>query len=254
MNKKLLPAILLVVLCLAVFSSCKKSSSYQGNYDLLYFPLQLGHYVTYNVDSTYYNSAVCTTVLRTSQAKYIVSDTFRDVSGRLSYIIDVQYRATANDNWVKQSVALVTQTDTSLTYGQAGLYSTKMVYPIQAGTKWYPYTSLPSGDSSLAIPSADSSLQYLLSWTSSYQSAGFKQPYNTGTIYFDNTVTVMEDDELINNTIPDSTSFNYRSYAKEVYAQNVGMVYREYTNETYNPYVSECVQGVSVTMSAIDHN
>ena len=216
-----------------------------------YFPLQPGHYVTYNVDSTYYNSAVCKTVLRTSQAKYIVSDTFRDVENRLSYIIDIQYRATANDNWVKQSVALVTRTDTGLIYGQNGLYSTKLAYPIQAGNKWYPYTSLPA---SLSIPNGDSSLQYLLSWTSTYLSAGFKQPYNSGSIYFDNTVTVMEDDELINNTIPDSISFNYRSYAKEIYAQNVGMVYREYTNESYNPYVSQCIEGISVTMSAVDNN
>lgn len=253
MNKKLLPAILLMVLGSVVFSSCKKSSSSQGNLDLAYFPLQLGHYVTYSVDSTYYYSATCATELRTSQAKYIVSDTFRDVEGRLSYIIDIQYRPNAASNWVKQSVALVTQTDTGLIYGQNGLYSMKMTFPIIAGTKWYSYSS-SSIPASQSVPTGDSAMQNLDSWVSSYLSAGFKQPYNSGTIYFGSTVTVMEDDELLINTIPDSISFNYSSYPKEIYALNVGMVYREYTNETYNPSVSECINGVSVTMSAIDHN
>ncbi len=212
---------------------------------MLYFPLQMGHYVTYNVDSIYYNSGVCTKVEHTSQAKYIVSDTFRDNEDRLSYIIDVQYRATVNDNWVKQSVVLVTSTDTGVTYGQGGLYTTKLIYPLTAGAKWYPNTFIPTGDSSL---------QYLSTWTSSYLAAGFKQPYNTGTIYFDNTITVLEDDETINNTIPDSITFNYRSYAKEIYAHGVGMVYRENTRLTYDPNVSECIGGISVTMSAVDHN
>lgn len=245
MNKKLLPAILMIVLSAAVFSACKKSSTYQGNYDNLYFPLQLGHYVTYNVDSIFYDSTVCTKVERTSQVKYIVSDTFTDAENRPSYIIDVQYRTSANDNWVKQSVVLVTKTDTGLEYSQNNIRSTKLVYPIAAGKKWY---------SNTYVPAQDSTYQYLLTWTSSYLTAGFKQPYNSGTIYFDNAVTVLLDDVTINNTIPDSISFNYRSYAKEIYAMNVGMVYREVTRLTYNPYISECIGGISMTMKAVDHN
>ena len=245
MNKKLLPAIIWIVVCSLGFLSCNKFSSYNGNYDNLYFPLQLGHYVTYNVDSIYYDSARCTKVERTSQVRYSVSDTCRDTADRFSYIIDISYRAHETDAWAKQSVAIVTKTTTGLEYYQNNIRSIKLNYPISSGAKWY---------GNIYVPAMDSSRQYLLSWTYAYDAATFKQPFNTGTIYLDNTITVLEDNVTVNNTIPDSISFTYRSYAKEIYAQNVGMVYREITRLNYNPNISECIDGISVKMNAVDHN
>jgi hypothetical protein len=245
MNKKLLPAIIWIVVCSMGFLSCSKFSSYNGNYDNLYFPLQLGHYVTYNVDSIYYDSARCSRVERKSQVRYSVSDTCRDTANRFSYIIDVDYRLNESNAWAKQSVAIVTQTGTGLEYYQNTIRSVKLTYPIASGSRWY---------GNIYVPAADTSRQYLLSWDFTYDASGYKLPYNSGTIYFDNTITVLEDNVTINNTIPDSIAFTYRSYAKEIYAQNVGMVYREVTRLNYNPYISQCIDGLSVTMSAVDHN
>ena len=47
---------------------------------------------------------------------------------------------------------------------------------------------------------------------------------------------------------------SYRTYAKEVYAYNVGMIYKEWTHWTYKPNHAQCVNGYSVIMRAIDYN
>jgi hypothetical protein len=247
MNRKLTSAIILLVLVSATIFSCKKSSSPQAYSDNLYFPTGMGHYVTYAVDSMYYFGANCNTKHVTCQVRYTVSDTCRDAKFRPSFIVDVRYRYNDTSNWIPSltNTVIVTPTASGLEYAQNNVHSTKLSYPIASGAQWYAFTQ---------VPPADSNLQYLMYWTSTYPSASYKTPYNSGSLYFDNTISVLLDDETIQNTVPDSITFTYRSYAKEVYALNVGMVYREVTRLSYNPYSTECINGVSVTMKAIDHN
>jgi hypothetical protein len=89
-----------------------------------------------------------------------------------------------------------------------------------------------------------------------YQYKDQEQSFNNGKAFFDNTVTVLEADETVNDpeTMPDS--YASRTFAKEVYGYDVGMVYREMTHWTYDgsPGQSRFRRGYSVVMRAVDHN
>jgi hypothetical protein len=80
------------------------------------------------------------------------------------------------------------------------------------------------------------------------------QAYDNGRATFQNTVTV----DAVNKTIgdPEATPGAYaeRTFMREVYGYEVGMVYRESTHWVYDPTRAACRNGYSVIMRAVDHN
>jgi hypothetical protein len=257
MTKRILLIFLLAIACFASLFSCKKTVKSTTDPTLNYFPLQLGKYVTYAVDSFYYRGDVCVKIETRCQLKYAITDTYTDNKKRLSYIMDVYFRPYNGGDWIQQSVVLLTTTPTpvfstatpkttSLLYTQDRTQFVKLIFPIQNGYTW-------QGNQYAQVQ--DSAFTYLKNWNYTYQNMGLS--YNNGNINFDNTVTVLEDDESTNYPNVDSLQLAYRTYAKEVYAYNVGMIYKEWTHYTYRPTPSDtmqCWDGYSVIMKAIDHN
>jgi hypothetical protein len=121
-----------------------------------------------------------------------------------------------------------------------------MIFPIQNGYSW------PGNQ---YAPIQDSAFSFLKNWTYAYQN--MHSSYYNGRLNFDNTVTVLEDDEAVNYPEVDSQVTAFRTYAKEVYAYNIGMIYKEWTHKTHkysaNPG-DTCWNGYTVIMRAIDHN
>ncbi len=258
MTKKILPIILVALVCLSCFFSCKKTPKSNADQTLAYFPVQLGKYVTYAVDSiVYVGDTSCRQYETRTQLKYSIDDTFRDSKNRLSYIMNVFSRPQEASKWVAVRVILLTpytliQTTTTLPpntpitgllYSQDGAQYEKMVFPIIQGQTW-------AGNRYVQV--ADSTLMYLKNWNYKYQD--FHHSFNNGYVNYDNTVSVLEDDESVNYPQLDSAVTAYRIYAKEVYAYQVGMVYKEFTHWTYHPYNAKCVNGYTVIMRAMDHN
>lgn len=258
MSKKILPILLTVAVGLTAFFSCKKSSVSTADQTLNYFPVQLGKYVTYNVDSIIYiGDTNCRQYETRTQLKYVISDTFRDNRFRLSYIMDVYSRPNDGGTWGKSRVILVTPAAivqstttpppgtpvTSILYTQDESQFIKLVFPIQQGLTWKGNANINTNDPAYA---------YLKNWNYTYQD--LDKSYNNGDVNFGRTVTVLENNESINYPYIDSALFATRIYAKEVYAWNVGMIYKEWTRWNYQPYNKRCVAGYTVTMRAVDHN
>ncbi len=261
MHKKIFSGLLLVAICFAV-SSCKKSNNSTTDPTMNYFPIKFGHYVTYSVDSVYYIGAgnnyfgfdTCTRFEVKSQLKYSIDDTFRDAQNRLSYIMDVYSRPYDGGYWQGSSVILITPTETTVTdlnapvtqsllYTQDRTQYVKLIFPISNGYTW-------KGNQFAEVN--DPTFAYLNNWNYTYQN--YHLSYFNGQINFDNTVTVLEDNENVNYTNVDSGVAGYRTFAKEVYAYNVGMVYKEWTHYTWNAFDASCWNGYSVIMKAIDYN
>lgn len=249
MTKKILSILLLVAICITAFVSCRKTTNSKIDGSLNYFPLIPGKSVTYAVDSIYFNDTDCTKREVKTQQKYVITDTFTDKKKRASYILNVFSRPYEGADWHPINVIYVTPTAEGLLYAQDNAQYIKMVFPVANGLTW-------KGNKN--IETNDSMFSYLNGWNYTYQN--LYTSYNTGYINFNNTVTVMEDDESVNYPGFDSIVHAYRTYAKEVYAFNVGMVYKEWTHWTYRPYgpgrphSNECVNGYTVVMRAIDHN
>jgi hypothetical protein len=232
-----------VAICIVSFFSCRKVTVSTADATRNYFPLQFGKYVTYDVDSIYYIDTSCLKLEVKSQMKYAVTDTFRDNQYRLSYIMDVFTRPYDGGIWQPSTVILITPTTDSMLVTQDQTQYIKMVFPVVNGGSWL-------GNSNAVIQ--NSTFAYLANWDYTYQN--YHLSYNNGLVNFDNTVTVLEDNESQNYPSVDSQVSAYRTYAKEVYAYNVGMIYKEWTHWTYKPDSAQCVKGYSVVMKAIDYN
>ncbi|NCX96471.1 MAG: hypothetical protein EBX41_08695 [Chitinophagia bacterium] len=263
LKKSYLFALLLLCFAFAGFFACKKKTIFTGDDTKNFFPLRLGKYVTYNVDSIVYIDTTCTKIETRTQLKYVITDTVRDSKNRPSYMMDVFSRSHEGDLWNHVRVIIVTP-DTilpltttpppntpvhSLLYSQDGLQMMKLVFPVVEGITW---------DGNKYINTNDKDYAYLKDWHYTYQYKN--KSYNNGYINFENTLTVLAHDESVNYPYLDSAVNAYRIYAKEVYGYNIGMIYKEWTHWNYVPSsdttksTNGCVKGYTVVMRAIDYN
>jgi len=237
----LLPAI---ILSLCMFS-CKKETDKTININNVYFPLEIGRYVTYEVDSVIFSSFDCLNNVRTSHREmmYTIADTFRDDQERLSYRIEVRSRMQDTMQWQPFKMVYATLNPASVEVVESNYRFIKMVFPVKDGITWKGNTYIPTGD-------ADN-MGYT-NWNYLYSKTG--QSYFNGLRTFDNTVTIDQVNDGINYSDADTTSGSYgdRTYSIEVYGYNIGMVFREVTHWVRQP--GSCRDGYTVTMRAIDHN
>lgn len=246
MIKKLFAILLLVAAGGVFLGACRKHDDNKTDLTRNYYPLVLGKYVAYEVDSIYYDENLCTQYRVKSQLKYVITDTFsddRNFLNKLSYIVDVFYRPYEGGKWLPHSVILLNPTGNTLNWSQDQVKFIKMMFPVTEGVKW-------KGNAN--APTADPQFNFLENWE--YEYKNLRKSYNTGYLNFDNTVTVLENDETVNYPEVDTGVGAYRVYSKAVYAYNVGLIYRELTHTTYKAYNSQCLNGYSVVMRAIDHN
>jgi hypothetical protein len=246
MIKKIFSISLLVAISTAALYSCRKSDQSTGDATLNYFPLKFGKYVTYDVDSINYYGPSCTEVKVSMQMKYVITDTFLDSRKRLTYLLDVYSRPYEGAIWHQSNVIFVTPTPAGLLYTQDGTQYVKMTFPVKEGTTW---------KGNQYATTDDSLFSYLKGWN--YKYTDYNRSYYTGGyrgVNFDNTVSLLLNDESVNYPTYDSGVHAYRTFAKEVYAYNVGMIYKEWTHWTYKPGRADCKSGYSVIMRAIDHN
>jgi len=244
MIRRFLTIFLVLAIGASALFSCKKV--HQSNTDPTrnYFPLKQGKYVTYAVDSIYYDRVSGTSVESHSQLKYAITDTFTDAKRRLSYIMDVYYRPYDGADFAPSRVIILTPQVDSLFYFQDGTQFNKLVFPIKEGFTWMGNTH---------VQVQDTMFSYFKNWRYQYQNVHLN--YFNGFVNFDNTVTVIEDDENNNYQNVDSLPSGYKTYAKEVYAYNVGMIYKEWTHYTFgSPDTTHNRNGYTVVMRAIDHN
>lgn len=254
MNKRSLFFLLLAGLVTVTWFSCKKADKdkTQLGPTTEYYPLQIGKYVIYDVDSTLWDDTDCVTRTYHYQIMHRVADTFTDGLGRLSYRIDTRKRKKAEDTWTTSEVFYVTNTDAELEMVHSGLRFIKMKLPVTISDKW---------KGNAYINTDDSALSYFKDWD--YQYTSVNAPFDNGRYTFQNTVSVLQVDETLNNPETQPKDFASRSYGKEVFASGIGMVYREYYHWIYNPRIIEnndpnnnvrCRFGAGVVMRAIDHN
>jgi hypothetical protein len=241
MIKKILPLLLLLAMSVVALFSCRKVSTSTTDPTRNYFPLVFGKSVTYAVDSIYYLDTPGVQIEVKCQLKYTITDTFTNQQHQLSYILNVYKRPYDGADWVASAVILITPTATGLLYTQDGTQYIKLMFPITNGFSW-------PGNQNAQIQNATDA--YLANWNYTY--SNYHLSYFNGQVNFDNTVTVLEDNEHVNYQNIDSAVAGYDTYAEEVYAYNVGMIYKDWMHVTWVDSAQN-KSGYSVVMQAIDY-
>lgn len=194
-----------------------------------YFPLIVGKSITYRLDST------VTTAFGVSltTSSYIVNDYVNaqiiDGLGRNSYRI---FRTYTDTNSIAPYATMATFQATPvgtdwIEYLDNNLRFMKLRFPIQEGFTW-------KGNSFIDVTaSGNSAFNFFADWDYTYQNVG-KPDTVLGKVY-PNTVTVMQRDETIPNVAFNPANYQQRNYSIEVYAKNIGLIYKNLLHYIYQP-------------------
>jgi hypothetical protein len=215
-----------------------------------YYPLQVGKYITYKLDSTVYINLNTVKATRSYIIQDWVDAEITDNLGRKAFRIRRTIRSNADTTqWTDNASFVATPLLRSVEYVDNNLRFIKLQEPIRNDFTW-------RGNSYINTFS-DENLQYLDNWEYYYLTVG--EPYVLGTKTFPETFVVEQRDEVINNPDDKSTIFSVdRAY--EVYAKGIGLVYKEFLHEVWQPANSTCPGGCyeptsfGIRMTYINHN
>ncbi len=194
-----------IVALFLFFASCKKNEEqatiYLG-YD--YFPVNVGHELYYDADSTITDEFTSTTRTHHFQIKEVIASTFLDNEGRTAERIERYVRDSSNAPWGIFKVSSVTLTNTRVERYDDNVRYVKLVFPVKQDVHW-------NGNSLNTMEALD------------YQYMDVNNAMTLNNQQFDSALTVLQQDV---------TDLIERKYFSEQYAAQVGMIYKENINQT----------------------
>ncbi len=238
------------ILVALIFFSCKKENDNFSSAALAdYYPLKVGRYITYDMDSTVYyiNFGNAASVIH-YQAQDRVEAQITDNIGRPAYRIQRYLRKDTSQAWVPSNTFLVVPTENSVELIENNLRFLKLERPVKQDFTW-------KGNSYL-IPMAydtyDFGSDFTADWDYIYDSVNAPLTINSNT--YDSTIKVAERDEFLGEdpSLP-GTQYGEKTYAVEKYAKGVGLIYKEFLHWEYQG-VNNAYKGFGVKLSIIDHN
>ena len=188
--------------------------------------------------------------VRSYQAKDTIESTFTDNSGRLSYRIFRFTRDTAGlQPWNFAATFVATPTDNWIEYVDNNLRFIKLHAPIVEGYSWLAHSFIDTR-------SLNSTVGYLDNWEYEYQAVD--SAYHLFNTTYDSTVTILQHDETNpEGPFDPSLDVQIRTYGLEVYAKNVGLIYKEflYWNWQRNPPPAKFEDdSYGVKLTLLSHN
>lgn len=251
-----IPYLFAFILSVLLISSCTKKvdedlSELSVGYN--FYPLEIGKYILYDVDSIYWDDFLRAEVHHRSQMRYECVDSFENGTGEISYVINVQQRATPTSPFVANDVIHVTRNNDRLVVNQGNMNFINLVFPVEENKNWDGLSMIP-----LENQSHFPERFHNPAWNFEYTNVNHS--YDPGNRYYQHTVTVNHIDEQLNDPDEDSTAYAYKNYSQEVYAYNVGMIYKELVYWVYQPEGpnnsggSGYRKGYALTMRAVDNN
>ncbi len=207
-----LPLGIFAALC---FGACKETpDDYTTDLGLEYFPLEVGKFIEYEMDSTIFDPNGDTTVFFSkTRMKEEVVDTLTDNNSNLLFKIEQFERAADSLPWqIKKVLTASIQADEAIRT-EDNLRFIKMPFPPKNGSNWNGNAHF---DESLIVTVAGESLEMFKGWDYRIEQTG--EPATVGSFQFDETVTVQE---------ADNENLIELRRATATYAKGIGLVYRE---------------------------
>lgn len=208
--------LLLPVLGALLLPACKQEPDKHlaTGLQLDYFPLSVGKYAVYVVDSTIYDPNGATPVYHTRTFfKELVADTLTDAAGGTAFRIERYERSADTLPWTVSKVLSAALVGNRLIVTEDNLRLVSLVFPPQVNTRWNGMEYIDPGQ---VVQVAGESLVMFKGWGHSIpEPAG---PDSIGSLFFPEVLSVHEADD--ENLIELRQSFSR-------YARGTGLVYRE---------------------------
>lgn len=234
---------------ISLLASCKKENATFTSASVNdYFPLQVGKYITYDLDSTVFTNFNQNETVRHYQAQYKVESQTTDNLGRQGYTIYRYLRQDSTQNWTIDNVFTVFPSDRTIEYNQDNLRFIKLAAPIEEGFSW-------KGNSYLAFDPYRSYVfanpAFMEDWNYTYQDVN--QSLIIGSKTFDSTITVFEVADSTGDPKVPGTQYAEKTYSIEKYAKEVGLIYKDFIHWEYQS-TDNTYKGFGEKLSIIDYN
>lgn len=240
--------LLVIIISALIFGACKKSTD---DFKVVpvtdYYPLQIGKYITYNLDSTVFINFGTKDTVISYQIKHQIEALITDNLGRPAYRITRYIRKTAANAWVPDNTFMAVASESTAEFIENNMRFIKMKAPVRDGYNW-------KGNTYIDTYSLNSNVKYLDDWDYTYDSVNVKT--TLGALTIDSTIRVAQRDEVIGNPA-DPNSYSEINYGAEKYAKRIGLIYRNFLHVEYQPPTPGRVgyrQGYGIKMTMIDHN
>jgi len=247
--KKYFPAYGFMILLLI---SCTKGNA---NFTLEpvndYFPLHVGKYITYDLDSTVVTNFSQELTIKHYQAQYRVDAEVTDNLGRAAFTISRYLRTDSTQPWTTDNVFTAIPTGKSIEFIEDNLRFIKLMMPVEEGFSWKGNSYLPT----FPYPMYQSTgTDFTEGWDYTYDSIGV--PLTINSILIENTLKVAEVEDISGDPTLQPDQYAYKNYSVEKYGKGIGLIYREFFLWEYQPQytITPGYTGFGVKMSMIDHN
>jgi hypothetical protein len=236
----------LVLISAILLTSCAKQNEILSIAPLSdYYPLQVGKYITYNLDSTVYINFGKKDTIKSYQVKDSIDAQITDNLGNPGYRILRFIRKNASQNWAPNNTFYAVPKSNSIEYVENNLRFIKLVLPIKQDYTWRGNNYLPSEpypSYSFANPT------FMEDWDYIYQAVD--SPAIIGNIPLTHTLTIFQTDQSFGSL---QVAYAERSYSIEKYAKSIGLVYKEFLHWEYQSN-NATFKGFGVKLTMIDHN
>jgi hypothetical protein len=207
-----------------LYFSCKKEVIVPATSSANYFPVEKGKYIIYDVDSVFHaendNNTDDSVYAWHFQMKEIIDETYIDGERRPAQIIKQYRRDNDTMDWVQTGVCTQVRTATAAFKTVDNITYHKMAFPITDQVSW------------------DGNDVNTLS-EEMYHYQDIHVSMVLGTLSFDSTVSVLQIDE---------SNFIEKTYGLEIYANHIGMIYKE--RDELHKVNDQIVSGVVLKMTA----
>jgi hypothetical protein len=245
LNTSKMKYILAIIILSSMVACSSKNTAIDVNIGKDYFPLQVGKYIEYKYDSTIYDDFVGKVYTNKYFVKDMVDSSFTDLTGNTVFEIMRYIRPITDSTYEPLFVYTAGIVGNQMQVNELNLRFIKMVYPATFSGVW-------NGNTFINTSNTDNS--WLFGWR--YKYADFGKPHTPDSAKtFTNTLTINQIEFSDGDTSATNNVYGSYTSAKEIYAKNVGMVYKKFLRWKKDPAVGGGKRkGYAIEMKAVAHN
>jgi hypothetical protein len=128
--------ILFIAFAFSLLISCKKKEFVLPDLGYNYFPIRVGNYYEYDVDSIFYNSFFQIIDTTSFQLRDVYESNFIDLQQRPSVRVERYRRYSSSDNWQIEKVYYITRNEDRAEVNLDNNRYVKIVFPLRFATRW----------------------------------------------------------------------------------------------------------------------
>ena len=195
-------------------AGCSRQTETLPAWGYEYAPMETGKFIQYRVDSIVYDDYNNRADTNSYEVKYLYGRQEMDAAGQEFYRYERYERGDSSQDWTLANVSAVQIDAYRLLQVEANQRLIKLVFPLSKGKTWDGLAYIRR-DTTVEI--VGGSINFYKDWNE-FEYTATDNPMSINGLNFEATVTVLQADA--NNLIE-------RRFSKEIYAKNVGLIYKE---------------------------